>query len=111
MQSMSFEPVVGDIGAQVIDNGLQGLQAGISASTSVTALAPAGGDDVSMRAATAFAAEAAQLLALHRAAQEELIRTGAAVTEIARRYAETDAAAAAAVISAGSLSGYQMAGV
>jgi hypothetical protein len=39
------------------------------------------------------------------------MRTGAALTEIARMYAETDAAAAANVVRASVSSGYRMAGV
>jgi hypothetical protein len=64
----------------------------VTVSTSVTGLAPAGADEVSAQAATAFSTAAAQMLALNNAAQGELMRTGAAFTDIARRYAETDAA-------------------
>jgi PE family len=45
---------------------LQGFQAGATASMSVTALAPAGADDVSMRAAMAFSAFATEMLALNK---------------------------------------------
>ncbi len=58
----------------------------------------------------AFSAEAAQLLALNQAAQKELMRTGTAVTQIARIYTETDVAAAE-LLGANPLSSYRLAGV
>jgi hypothetical protein len=97
MQSMTFDPSAVDIGPQVVDNAAQGLQAGTTAATSLAELVPAGADDVSVRAVMAFAEEAAQLLALNQAAQQELMRTGEAFTRIARVYAETDALAAGRV--------------
>ena len=80
------------------------------AAPALTELVPAGADEVSLRAAMAFAAEAAQLLAPNKAAQEELMRTGAAFTQIARMYTETDAAAAG-LIDANPLASYRLAGV
>ena len=77
MQSMSFDPAGATIGSQVVDDAIQGLQAGVTVSTSVTGLAPAGADEVSAQAAMAFAAAGAQMLTLNTAAQEELMRTGA----------------------------------
>jgi PE family len=94
MQSMTFDPSAADIGPQVVDNAAQGLQAGAAAATSFTELVPAGADDVSLRAVTTFAEEAAQLLALNQAAQQELMRVGEAFTRIARMYEETDVLAA-----------------
>ncbi|MXO40707.1 PE family protein, partial [Mycobacterium kansasii] len=44
MQPMSFDPVVADIGSQVADLGTRSLQAGATAVSSVTGLAPAGAD-------------------------------------------------------------------
>jgi hypothetical protein len=41
MQSMSFDPAVANVGSQVVDDAIQGLQAGVTVSTSVTGLAPA----------------------------------------------------------------------
>jgi PE family len=89
---------------------MQTLQAGATASTSITGLAPAGADDVSAQAATVFAAEAAQMLALSAAAQEELMRTGAALADIARMYAETDAAAAGRLLEIRPPVSYRLAG-
>ncbi|MBX9978884.1 MAG: PE family protein [Mycobacterium sp.] len=98
MQPMTFDPVVGDIGAQVVQIGISSLQAGDHAQQSITGLAPAGSDEVSMLAATAFEQHAGSLLEVHRAAQEELMRTGAALTQIAQTYTDADRAAAESVI-------------
>jgi len=94
MQAMTFHPVVADIGDQMVNIGLDSLAAGSRASMSVTGLIPAGADEVSLQAATAFHSEAAAMLALHQAAQEELMRTGQALTQIAQTYAAVDEAAA-----------------
>jgi hypothetical protein len=110
MQSMSFDPAVANIGAQVVDDAIQGLQAGVTVSTSVTGLAPAGADEVSAQAAMAFAAAGAQIRTLNTASQEELMRTGGAFSEIARRYAETDAALAGRLGDVLSLPGHPLAG-
>ncbi len=109
MQSMSFDPAVANIGSQVVDNAFQGLQAGVTASTSVNALVPAGADEVSAHAAMAFATEAAQMLALNKAAQEELVRTGTAFAEIARMYSEADGGAAGSLLT-NPLSSYRLGG-
>ena len=93
MQSMTFHPVVADIGDQMVNIGLDSLAAGSKASMSVTSLIPAGADEVSLQAVTAFHADAADLLALHKAAQEELLRTGQVLAQIALTYAEVDEAA------------------
>jgi hypothetical protein len=110
IQSMSFGPVVAAIGSGVITNATTGIQAGATAATSLTGLAPAGADDVSMQAATAFSAEAAQLLAMNAAAQEELARTGTALIQIARMYTDTNAVASD-LLGANPLSSYGLAGV
>jgi hypothetical protein len=94
MKPMSFHPVVADIGAQVVNMGITSLEDGTRASTSMTELAPAGTDEVSAQAAIAFHTQANSLLALHNAAQEELMRAGAALTQIADTYIQTDEAAA-----------------
>lgn len=109
MQVMTFHPAAATVGPQVVENAAQGLDAASTAATSIAALVPAGADDVSLRAAAAFAEEAAQLLALSQAAQYELMRTGVAFTQIARTYAETDAAAAGCV-AATPLGGYDLVG-
>jgi len=98
MQTMSFDPVVGDIATQLVDNANLGLQAGTAAAP-LTALMPAGGEEVSAQAALAFAEEAAQLLALNQAAQLELTRVGQTLADIARAYLEVDQVAAAEMLS------------
>jgi hypothetical protein len=95
MQPMSFEPVAEGIGAQIIANGTQGLAAGTAASAAVSALAPAGVDEVSAQAALAFASDGVEALAVHSFAQEELARAGAAYVEIAGMYTAVDGATAA----------------
>ncbi|AGZ49055.1 PE family protein [Mycobacterium kansasii] len=100
MQPMSFDPVVADIGSQVADLGTRSLQAGATAVSSVTGLAPAGADEVSAQAVTAFHTQAASMLALNQAAQEELVRTGAAFRQVAQSYTDVDEAAAESVLLA-----------
>jgi hypothetical protein len=95
---MSHDPAAGDIGSQLVDIGSQGINAGSTAAMSVlSGLIPAGGEEVSMQAAMAFAQEAATMLASNAAAQEELMRTGSALSDIARMYGESDDNAAGAL--------------
>jgi hypothetical protein len=94
VQSMSFGPGVAVVGAQLVGNATQALQTSAATAPAVAALAPAGAEEVSVQAATAFAGEAAKMLALFDAAHTELARTGTALVDIARIYAETDEAAA-----------------
>jgi PE family len=103
MDSMSHDPAAGDIGSQLVDIGSQGVNAGSTAAMSVlSGLIPAGGEEVSMQAAMAFAQEAATMLASNTAAQEELMRTGSALSDIARMYGESDETAANALTFSGS---------
>ncbi|MGV0791356.1 PE domain-containing protein [Mycolicibacterium sp. XJ1819] len=95
MQPMEHNPAAVGIGAQVVANGARGLAAGSAASAAVTALVPAGADEVSAQAAVAFAAEGAETLAMNAFAQEEMTRTGASYMEIAGIYAAVDGANAA----------------
>ncbi|OBK57729.1 PE family protein [Mycobacterium gordonae] len=98
MDSMSHDPAAGDIGSQLVDIGSQGISAGSTAGMSVlSGLIPAGGEEVSMQAVMAFAQEAATMLASNTAAQEELMRAGSALTDIARMYGESDDSAAGAL--------------
>ncbi len=110
MQALSFDPAAANIGSDVVRGAMKGLQAGVTVSLSTTALVPAGGDEVSAQAALAFATEATAFLALHTAAQEELVRTGTAVVDIARMYSEVDAAAAGSVLGVRPVAIYRMAG-
>nr|WP_275580676.1 PE family protein [Mycobacterium riyadhense] len=80
-----------------------GLSAGSTAAMSVlSGLVPAGAEEVSAQAVLAFAQEAASMLASNTAAQEELMRTGTALTDIARMYGDADDNAAGAVAFSGS---------
>ena len=111
MQSLSFDAAVGDIGAQIADTASQGLQGVATTASMLTSMMPAGAEEVSAQAVMAFATDAAQLLALNQAAQEELMRAGQAVAEIARMYSEADASAAGNLVGVGLLWGDRMAGV
>lgn len=91
MQPMTHEPGAAGIGAQVVANAARGLAGGTTAAATVTALVPAGADEVSAQAAVSFAAEGVEALALNTFAQEELTRAGAAYIEIAGIYAAVDA--------------------
>ncbi|MCV7221157.1 PE family protein [Mycolicibacterium elephantis] len=95
MQPMTHNPGAVGIGAQVVANGARGLAAGTTASAEVTAMVPAGADEVSAQAALAFAAEGVETLAMNTFAQEEMARAGAAYMEIAGIYTAVDGANAA----------------
>ncbi|MCV7278816.1 PE family protein [Mycolicibacterium flavescens] len=95
MQPLEHNPGAVGIGAQVVANGARGLAGGTTATAAVTALVPAGADEVSAQAALAFAAEGVETLAMNTFAQEEMARAGAAVMEIAGIYAAVDSANAA----------------
>ena len=95
MQPMTHNPGAVGIGSQVVANGTRGLAAGTVATAAVTALVPAGADEVSAQAALAFAAEGVETLAMNTFAQEELARAGAAYMEIAGIYTAVDGANAA----------------
>jgi hypothetical protein len=91
---MSINPAAAAIGTQFVDVATRALGSGAAALPSLTGLAPAGAEEVSMQAAMAFAAAAEAMLALSTAAQEELARTGLAVTEITQMYSLVDGEAA-----------------
>jgi hypothetical protein len=101
MTSMSLDAAVAAIGAQLTEMGTRSLAAGASSMPAVTGLAPAGAEEVSMQAAAAFAAEAAAILAAHTATQEELLRAGAALVDIARIYEQADVEAAGSLVAGG----------
>lgn len=111
MQPMTFGSATTDIGSQIADNAHQGLQAGATASNVLTSLLPAGGEEVSAQAVLAFTNEAAQFIALNQAAQQELMRAGSAIGDIARMYSEVDSTAAEAVLRVGVWCGATMSGV
>lgn len=94
MRSMSFDPAVAVVGTQIVGSATQALATSAAAEPVVAAPAPAGAEEVSAQAAAAFGAEATHMLALLNAAHAELARTGNALVDIARIYAETDAVAA-----------------
>jgi hypothetical protein len=95
MQPLQHNPGAEGLGAQVVANGARGLASGTTASAAVTALVPAGSEEVSAMAATAFSAEGVQTLAQNTFAQEELSRAGAAYMEAAGIYTAVDGANAA----------------
>jgi PE family len=90
MQPMEHNPGAVGIGAQVVANGARGLATGTAATAGVTALVPAGADEVSAHAALAFASEGVEALAVNSFAQEELSRAGAAYMEVAGIYTAVD---------------------
>jgi hypothetical protein len=92
---MSHNPAAAAIGAQVVANAARGLAGGTAASAEVTALLPAGADEISAQAALAFATEGLESTALNAFAQEELARAGAAYAEASGIYAAVDGANAA----------------
>lgn len=92
MQPLEHNPGAVGIGAQVVANGARGLATGTAASAEVSALVPAGAEEVSAMAAAAFAAEGVQTMAQNAFAQEELTRAGAAYMEIAGIYDAVDGA-------------------
>src|SRR6478609_7858264 len=89
-QPMSHNPGAAGVGAQVVANGARGLATGTAASAEVSALVPAGADEVSAHAALAFASEGVEALALNSFAQEELSRAGAAYMEVSGIYTAVD---------------------
>ncbi len=94
MQPLMHNPGAEAVAAQVIANAARGLAGGTTASAAVTALAPAGADEVSLMAAAGFAFEGVEALTQNTFAQEELTRAGAAYAEIAGIYGAVDAAQA-----------------
>jgi len=92
MEPMTHNPGAAGIGAQVVANAARGMAGGDAASAVVTALAPAGADEVSAQAALGFASEGVESVAVNTFAQEELTRAGAAYVEIAGIYEAVDAA-------------------
>jgi PE family len=90
MQPLSHNAGAAGIGSQVVANGVRGLATGTAASAEVTALVPAGAEEVSAHAAVAFAAEGVQALGMNALAQEELARAGAAFVEITGIYQGVD---------------------
>lgn len=98
MQTMSFHPMVADIGNQLVDMGGRSLESAAKASMTVSALVPAGADEVSAQAIQAFESAAASMLALNAAAQQELMRAGQVLTQIAQLYTDMDEAAAETLV-------------
>ncbi|KHO25762.1 PE family protein [Mycolicibacterium setense] len=92
MQPLMHNPAAEGVAAQVIANAARGLAGGTTASAAVTALVPAGVDEVSVMAAAAFASEGVEALAVNSFAQEELARAGAAYLESSAMYTAVDTA-------------------
>ncbi|PRC44694.1 PE family protein [Mycobacterium sp. ITM-2017-0098] len=98
MQPLNHNPAAAGVGGQVTANGARGLATGTAATAEVSALLPAGADEVSASAALAFAAEGIQTLGINALAQQEIARAGAAVIEAAATYDAMDAANGATLI-------------
>jgi hypothetical protein len=94
MQPMMHNPGAEAVAAQVIANAARGLAGGTTATAAVTALVPAGVDEVSALAAMSFASEGVEALTANTFAQEELTRAGAAYTEASGIYNAVDSAQA-----------------
>ena len=90
MQPLAHNAGAIGVGGQVTANGARGLAAGTAATAQVSALAPAGAEEVSAMATAAFMAEGVQTLGINALAQEEIARAGAAVIEIAGAYQAVD---------------------
>ena len=90
MQPMDHNPGAVGVGSQVVANGARGLATGTATTAAVTALVPAGADEVSAHAALAFASEGVEALMMNSFAQEELSRAGAAYVEAAGIYTTVD---------------------
>lgn len=98
MQPLSHNPGAIGVGGQVTANGARGLATGTAATSAVSALAPAGADEVSAAAAVTFAAEGVQTLGINALAQEEIARAGASIIEAAGAYQAVDASNSATLI-------------
>lgn len=94
MQPLEHNPGAVGVGGNVVANGARGLATGTAAGAQVSALLPAGAEEVSVQAALAFATEGVQALAVNAFAQEELARAGAAYVEAAGIYTAVDGSAA-----------------
>jgi hypothetical protein len=94
---MSHDPAAAVIGAQLIAMSTAAVADSAAMAPAITALVPAGAEEISIGASMAFAAAAESAIAFHNAAQQELARAGAALVDIARMYAQTDATAASAL--------------
>ena len=98
MQPLNHDPATVGVGGQVTANGVRGLATGTAATAGVSALAPAGADEISASAALAFAAEGIETLGINAMAQQEIARAGAAVIEAAATYDAMDATNGATLI-------------
>lgn len=98
MQPLQHNPGAVGIGSEVVANGARGLATGTAATSAVSALVPAGVDEVSVQAAVAFATEGLEALGLNALAQEELARAGSAYIEASTVYDTVDGANAATLM-------------
>lgn len=98
MQPLSHNAGAVGVGGQVVANGTRGLATGTATTAEVSALAPAGADEVSVMAAAAFMAEGVQTLGINALAQEEIARAGAAVIEVAGVYQAVDGESGATLV-------------
>ncbi len=84
-------------GTQMIENAMQGVTQATATLAPATAIAPAGADDVSMLASSAYSAQTMMLQATNLAAQLNIALHGGAIIESAAAYAAADSAGAVIV--------------
>ena len=94
MQPMEHNPGAIGVGSQVVANGARGLATGTAATAEVSALVPAGADEVSMQAAHGVCYRGPGGDCPQCLAQEELTRAGAAYAEVAGIYTTVDGSTA-----------------
>ncbi|MCA4727333.1 PE domain-containing protein [Mycolicibacterium fortuitum] len=91
------EPQLVAQGMQMIENAMQGVTQATATLAPATVIAPAGVDDVSMLASSAFSAQTAMLQASNLAAQLNIALHGGGIIESAAAYGAADSAGAAIV--------------
>lgn len=102
--SFTHNPGAGLIGTQLVGMSTEALGTGLTAAASVIAgLIPAGCDEISAQATAAFGQMATSMLEANAAAQQEIMRAGAALTDIARMYGTADEAGAQALQASGAM--------
>ncbi|MDH6244333.1 PE family protein [Mycobacterium sp. OTB74] len=98
MQPLEHNPGAVGIGTEVVANGARGLATGTATTAEISALLPAGAEEVSLQAALAFASEGIEAMGLNAFAQEELARAGSAYVEASTIYETVDDANASTLL-------------
>ncbi|TEA09128.1 PE domain-containing protein [Mycobacteroides salmoniphilum] len=97
MPLMVQDEQLGALGAQLVQNGVQGVTHTTTTMTAATALPPAGADSVSIMGAAAFAAYGMMTTVHDMFGQQCITLLGAEVVDAAAAYKISDAAGAAIV--------------